>query len=87
MLPTEQPCSFVRRGERPQCVGELSKKKYLTEPEIGMLAHASCDHVVTYLSSQAARASAALYRDSEPARQHEPQGRWGPVHGRAVSDP
>ena len=27
MLPTEQPCSFVRRGERPQCVGELSKKK------------------------------------------------------------
>ena len=82
MLPTEQPCSSVRRGERPQCVGELSKKKYLTEPDIGML-----ECVVTYLSSQAARASAARYRDSEPARQHEPQGRWGPVHGRAVSDP
>ena len=32
MLPTEQPCSFVRRGERPQCVGELLKKSILPSP-------------------------------------------------------
>ena len=87
MLPTEQPCSFVRRGERPQCVGELSKKKYLTEPDIGMLAHRNCEHVVTYLSSQAARASAAPTATQSRRGNTNHTGRWGPVHGRAVSDP
>ena len=55
MLPTEQPCSSVRRGERPQCVGELSEEKYLAEPNIGILAHVGCGKVVTYLSSHSAR--------------------------------
>ena len=88
MLPTEQPCSSVRRGERPQCVGELLKKSILPSPTSECwLIEAAVAWSRTYHPRRRAPAPRGTATQSRRGNRTKHTGRWGPVHGRAVSDP
>jgi hypothetical protein len=86
VLPTKQPCTVLPAH---QCVGELSFAKKGSElcylPKSISRLRSLRSHVLIIQPRASQRPRCTALRASRNWTNHT--GRWGPVHGRAVSDP